>query len=106
MRAKLDALEGADGAALVAELQGACGDAARNMAAVLRERGVTVRERAELSRGLVAPLYVVVLAVFGGAGGMSRRVPEIQRGAAANAKDEDRPISPIQARERVVFQIM
>ena len=106
VRAELEALEREDGAALAAELQGACGDAARDMAAVLRERGVTARERAELSRGLVVPLYVVVLAVFGGAVGMSRRVPEIQRGAAASAKHEARAISPIEARERVVFQIM
>ncbi len=106
VRAKLEALEREDGAALVAELQSACGDAARDMAAVLRERGATARERAELSRGLVVPLYVVVLAVFGGAVGMSRRVPEIQRGAAASAKHEDRAISAIEARERVVFQIM
>lgn len=73
------------------------------MAAVLRERGVTALERAELSRGLVVPLHVVVLAVFGAAVRMSRRVPEIRRGAAAGAKEQDRPISTIEARERVVL---
>lgn len=108
---KFEALGRPDGPALVAVLQGAChtGEAptAEGMAAVLRERGAT-RNRSELSRGLVVPLYVVVLAVFGGGVGMSRRVPEIQRRAAAstNQKDPEQAISAIGARERVVFQIM
>ena len=56
----------------------------------------------------MVPLYVVVLAVIGGAVGMSRRLPEIQRRAADSAKQEDmnEVISAIEARERVVFQIM
>ena len=72
------------------------------------ERTDKAGARTVLSRGLVVPLYVVVLAVFGGAVGMSRRVPEIQRGAAASAKNKDpgQAISAIEARERVVFQIM
>ena len=109
---EFEALGHRDGAELVAVLKGACqtGGAAtaEDMAAVLRERDVAARDRSELSRGLVVPLYVVVLAVFGGAVGMSRRVPEIQRGAAASANKDDREqaISAIEARERVVFQIM
>ena len=101
-----------DAAALVAALQGVCqpdgASAVEDMAAVLHERGVSARDRSELSRGLVVPLYVVVLAVFGGAVGMSRRVPEIQLGAAASAKKEnsEQAISAIEARERVMFQIM
>ncbi len=108
---KFEALGRPDGAALVAVLQGACqtGEAAtaEGMAAVLRERGAA-RDRSELSRGLVVPLYVVLLAVFGGAVGMSRRVPEIQRRAAASTdqKDTEQAICAIEARERVVFQIM
>jgi len=107
---EFEARERPDGAALVAALMGACQTetaTAEDMAAVLRKRGAA-RDRSELSRGLVVPLYVVVLAVFGGAVGMSRRVPEIQRWAAASAKTDDREhaISPIVARERVVFQIM
>ena len=100
-----------DGAVLVAALQGACGaDGTEpgDMDAILRQRGVAARAGNYLSRGLVVPLYVVVLAVFGGAVGMSRRVPEIQRSAAASAKkkDPEQAICPIEARERVVFQIM
>ena len=51
---------------------------------------------------------MVVLAVFGGAVGMSRRMPEIQRWAAASTKRENpkKAITAIEARERVVFQIM
>ena len=108
---EFEALGRPDAAGLVAALQGACptGGAAtaEAMVAVLRERGAD-RDRSELSRGLVVPLYVVVLAVFGGAVGMSRRMPEIQRWAAASTKkeDPDKAISAIEARERVVFQIM
>lgn len=110
---EFEALGRPDGAALVAVLKGACqtGGAAtaEDMAAVLRERGVAARDRSEiLSRGLVVPLYVVVLALFGGAVGMSRRMPEIQRWAAASTKRENpkKAITAIEARERVVFQIM
>lgn len=64
--------------------------------------------RAESSRGLVVPLYVVVLAIIGGAVGMTRRLPEIQRRAAhsVQGKQDGDAISPIEAREMVVFQIM
>ncbi len=108
---EFEALGRTDGAALVEALQGACGAAGTgpgDMDAILREQDVAARDGNYLSRGLVVPLYVVVLAVFGGAVGMSRRVPEIQRGAAASAKQEDpeQAISAIEARERVVFQIM
>ncbi len=63
---------------------------------------------AELSRGLVVPLYVVVLAIIGGAVGMTRRLPEIQRRAAFSVQEQQDGdgISPIVAREMVVFQIM
>ena len=108
---ELEALGRTDDAALVAALQGACradGAAAEDMDAILREWGVATRDGTYLSRGLVVPLYVVVLAVFGGAVAMSRRVPEIQRAAAASAtqQEADKAISAIEARERVVFQIM
>lgn len=63
--------------------------------------------RAEFGRGLVIPLYVVVLAIIGGAVGMTRRLPEIQRRAAYSVQRKgDDAISPIMAREMVVFQIM
>ncbi|MFO1341156.1 MAG: hypothetical protein U1F53_23525 [Burkholderiaceae bacterium] len=69
--------------------------------------------------GLVAPLYVVVLAFIGGAISLSRRLPEYQRrssdqscsstaGAAAAAKPApgEEPLSAVQVREGVVFQLM
>jgi len=73
--------------------------------------GGEARSRTEYSRGLVEPLYVVVLAIIGGAVGMSRRLPELQRRAAysfhKDRKEEDPdPISSIEAREKIVFQIM
>lgn len=106
---KLEALGRTDRAAVVAALQAACGaegTAGADIDAVLRERGVAARDGTYLSRGLLVPLYVIVLAVFGGAVGMSRRVPEIQRAAAASARHEENAISAIEGRERVVFQIM
>ncbi len=79
-----------------------------NQTDALKESG----GRAELSRGLVVPLYVVVLAIIGGSVGMNRRLPELQRRAAytyhkkrRKEKDPD-PISPVEARERIVFQVM
>ena len=72
--------------------------------------------RAELSGGLVVPLYVLVLALMGATVGMTRRLPEIQRRAASSYHGEweslgekkgvPLPIKPIRAREEVVFQIM
>ena len=64
--------------------------------------------RAELSRGVVVPFYVVVLAIIGGAVGMTRRLPEIQRRAAHTVRKQEcgDAIPPIVAREMVVFQIM
>lgn len=60
--------------------------------------------------GLAVPLYIVLLALMGGAVSMIRRVPEYQKQAAAqvNGNDTDKapPINAIRARELVVFQIM
>ena len=112
LRRELKALGRSDGEALVSTLQNACAEdgnsAVEDMAAVLREQDVTVKEQSVLTRGLVVPLYVLVLAVFGATVGMSRRIPEIQRAAAASAKEQDTKlaISAIEARERVMFQIM
>lgn len=52
--------------------------------------------------GLVVPLYVIILALFGGAVSMTRRVPEYQR-RSMSAKD---PFTNQEARENLVFQIM
>ena len=69
----------------------------------------------ELSRGLVVPLYVVVIAIIGGAVGMTRRLPEIQKAAeSSNQQEQAKPNNQKNnrcsctevARERVVFQIM
>src|SRR5271166_1830655 len=52
--------------------------------------------------GVVVPLYVIVLALFGSAVSMTRRVPEYQR----RAMDSQDPLTNVQARENLVFQIM
>ena len=52
--------------------------------------------------GLVVPLYVIVLALMGGAVSMTRRVPEYQR-RAMSSQDA---LTNQQARESLVFQIM
>lgn len=52
--------------------------------------------------GVVVPLYVLVLALVGGAVSMTRRVPEYQR-RAMSAQD---PFTNQEARESLVFQIM
>ena len=56
----------------------------------------------KITTGLVVPLYVIVLALFGSAVSMTRRVPEYQR-RAMSAQDS---MSNIEAREKLVFQIM
>jgi hypothetical protein len=52
--------------------------------------------------GVVVPLYVIVLALFGSAVSMTRRVPEYQR----RALDSQDPLTNVEAREYLVFQIM
>ncbi len=64
----------------------------------------------ELKGGLVVPLYIVLLALMGGSVSMIRRVPEYQKQAAGQSSDKNpdkvSSITPIRARELVVFQIM
>src|SRR5260370_33598846 len=55
-----------------------------------------------ITGGLVVPLYVIVLALVGGAISMTRRVPEYQR----RALDSRDPLTNAEAREYLVFQIM
>ena len=66
--------------------------------------GGLVNEKApgQINGGLVVPLYVVVLALFGGAISMTRRVPEYQR----RAMDSHDVLTNAEARENLVFQIM
>lgn len=59
-----------------------------------------------LQGGLVVPLYIVVLALMGGAVSMIRRIPEYQKQVAGENNSGASPISPIRARELIVFQIM
>ena len=56
----------------------------------------------QINGGLVVPLYVIVLALFGGAISMTRRVPEYQR----RAMDSHDALTNAEARENLVFQIM
>ena len=65
----------------------------------------------KLEGGLAVPLYVVLLALAGGAVSLTRRLPEYQRQATGNgatqSTDTNRsPISAVRARELVIFQIM
>ena len=69
------------------------------------------RSYAILKGGLVVPLYVVLLALAGGAVSLTRRLPEYQRQVASNAagisgQSNQPSISAVRARELVVFQIM
>ena len=69
------------------------------------------RGYAVMEGGLVVPLYVVLLALAGGAVSLTRRLPEYQVQAASNSigpseSPEQRAISAVRARELVVFQIM
>ncbi|MGE0258187.1 MAG: hypothetical protein AB7T18_05470 [Alphaproteobacteria bacterium] len=70
---------------------------------VTGQPAVDAAEKKGLVRGgLVVPLYVIVLALFGGAVSMTRRVPEYQR----RAMDSQDSLTNVQARENLVFQIM
>ncbi|CAN5162934.1 hypothetical protein BH11PSE10_BH11PSE10_17160 [soil metagenome] len=62
----------------------------------------------EVSGGVAVPLFVVVLALIGGAVSISRRIPEFQRRNDANyVPTADEPAMPaFRVRESVVFQIM
>jgi hypothetical protein len=51
---------------------------------------------------VVVPLYVIVLALFGSAVSMTRRVPEYQ-GHSMDAQDS---LTNVKARENLVFEIM
>ena len=52
--------------------------------------------------GVVVPLYVIVLALFGSAISMTRRVPEYQQ----RAMDSQDALTNVEARQRLVFQFM
>ena len=70
-----------------------------------------------LTGGLAVPLYVVFLALMGGAVSMTRRLPEYQKRATRLYKEEwdsetgrstgeEPPIKAVRARELIIFQIM
>jgi hypothetical protein len=67
------------------------------------EKSATPQElRHQIRGGVVVPLYVIVFALVGSAVSMTRRVPEYQR-RAMSSQD---PLTNMQAREYLVFQIM
>jgi hypothetical protein len=72
-----------------------------NLGGVVK-RSADDKASGEINGGLVVPLYVVVLALFGGAISMTRRVPEYQR----RAMDSQDVLTNAEARESLVFQIM
>ena len=61
-----------------------------------------------VSGGLVLPVYIVLVAMIGGAISLSRRIPEIQKRAEPDfpGTPEQTPLQMFEAREQVVFQIM
>lgn len=106
----LRALGLTDTSSVEAELRALCtsGPTEADIASILDQQGIGVASPTSLSGGLVVPLYVVLFAVAGGVVGMTRRLPEIQRRAAhsTQGKADREPISAIEAREMVVFQVM
>jgi hypothetical protein len=69
-------------------------------------------DNVQVSGGLVIPLYVMILAIIGAAVNMTRRVPEYQRQVYEYMKNDDEhhdehdTMSPEDAREFMVFQLM
>ncbi len=61
-----------------------------------------------VSGGLVLPVYILLVAMIGGAISLSRRIPEIQKRAEPNfpGTADHSPLQLFEAREQVVFQIM
>ena len=61
-----------------------------------------------VSGGLVLPVYILLVAMIGGAISLSRRIPEIQKRAEPHfpGTAEQSPLQLFEAREQVVFQIM
>lgn len=59
-----------------------------------------------LQGGLVVPLYILVLALMGGAVSMIRRIPEYQKQVVGEKNSGPALMTPIRARELIVFQIM
>ena len=64
--------------------------------------------RAWITGGLVVPLSVLIVALFGGAISLSRRVPEIQKRVEASyvSMPDQLPLKPEEAREQLAFQIL
>jgi hypothetical protein len=62
----------------------------------------------EMRGGIAVPLYFLVLALMGGAVSLARRIPEIQKRADPSfvSTDSQQKLTPSEAREYVVFQIM
>ncbi|HEU4374001.1 MAG TPA: carboxypeptidase-like regulatory domain-containing protein [Telluria sp.] len=68
----------------------------------------STKHRAYVTGGVVVPLPFVIIALFGGAISLSRRVPEIQKRAdPAYAGSADEPaLAATEARELLAFQIL
>ena len=61
-----------------------------------------------MQSGFVVPLFVAVLALFGGAINLMRRLPELQKRSHEDfgGTGREAPLQPCEARELVVFQIL
>jgi hypothetical protein len=97
-------------ATVPAEVKCADAEANRNDQWVINVGGVvesaspqaSPAERHQITGGMVVPLYVLILALFGSAVSMTRRVPEIQE----RALDPQDALTNVVARQLLVAQIM
>ena len=66
------------------------------------------KNRAEITGGLVVPLPFIIIALFGGAVSMSRRVPELQKRSEDNytGTDAEPKLQPGEVREMLAFQLL
>jgi hypothetical protein len=66
------------------------------------------KNRAEITGGLVVPLPFIIIALFGGAVSMSRRIPELQKRSEDNytGTDAEPKLQPAEVREMLAFQLL
>ena len=79
-----------------------------NAACAAHDSNDPIKSFVEVSGGIAVPLFVVVMALIGGAVSISRRIPEFQRRSDPQyVSTEKEPfMPPYRVREGVVFQIM
>lgn len=95
---------------LLKELNKTPADKSKIFALITSKLGLTsiTAKRYKIKGGLVVPLYVIILAMIGGAISLTRRIPEIQMRASVNyvLTEKMRRLTPQEAREHLIFQIV